>query len=71
MLPNLKSYPLTPAQVNADKALTDGVPKSTDLDCPVCYKTCPEVSEPTVCCTSCGHHAHNVCFNVRAKALDG
>ncbi|KAB5577859.1 hypothetical protein GE09DRAFT_1260746 [Coniochaeta sp. 2T2.1] len=39
---NMKMYPLTQAQVNADPSLTDGTPKSMDDDCPICYKPCSD-----------------------------
>ncbi|KAB5535333.1 hypothetical protein GE09DRAFT_1193211 [Coniochaeta sp. 2T2.1] len=60
---NMKMYTLTQAQVNADPSLTDGIPKSIDDDCPICYKPCSDDIDPVVCCTSCGHYAHNPCFD--------
>jgi hypothetical protein len=68
---NLKTYPLSATEVGADKTLTDGIPKSVDEDCPVCYKTCSDDIDHLVCCTSCGHHVHEPCFHVRAVALEG
>lgn len=68
---NLKTYPLPSAQVKTDPALTDGTPKALDADCPVCYKTCSDKIDPMVCCASCGHHAHKICFDVRADASGG
>lgn len=59
-------------QVRDDPSLRDGVPKSTDIDCPICYKSCSDNNiEPMVCCDGCGHYAHKVCFDVRAVALGG
>lgn len=68
---NLKVYPLSAAQVGADPALTDGTPKPVNEECPICYKTCSDNLDPLVCCASCGHHAHEPCFHVRAVSLGG
>ncbi|OIW28371.1 hypothetical protein CONLIGDRAFT_632635 [Coniochaeta ligniaria NRRL 30616] len=68
---NLETYPLTSAQVSSDPSLTDGTPKSVNMDCPVCYKTCGDNTDVTVCCTSCGHYAHKICFDVRGEASSG
>lgn len=70
LIPAVKKYPLPAAQVSTDPSLTDGVPKPLEDDCPVCYKSCDD-GEETVCCTSCGHHAHYICFNTKAQALSG
>ncbi|KAH0434268.1 SAP domain-containing protein [Colletotrichum camelliae] len=60
----------TQMEIDNDPAFKDGVPKPKEgKDCSVCYQPFDDLE--TVCCGTCGHHAHTGCFAIFAQESSG